>query len=122
MVTFPANTVACGVTISSFNVSAMVMSAFLTLGRGPPPARAGARSLRSRRLIRGDLLRSHLFDPALHVEVPLGHAVVLAVEDLLEAADRVLDRDLSSFATGEDLRRAEGLAQEALNLPRPEHG
>src|SRR3954447_14746146 len=61
-------------------------------------------------------------DAALHVEVPLKHVVVLAVEDLLEATDRVGDRHLAPLAPGEHLRRAERLAEEALDLARPEHG
>src|SRR3954470_12184129 len=90
-------TVPCGVTISSLSVSAMA----ITCG----PSGLG-----------------HFLDAALHVEVPLGHRVVLAVEDLLEAADRVGDRDLAPLAAGEHLRRAERLAEEALDLPRPEDG
>src|SRR5262245_19900780 len=57
-----------------------------------------------------------LFNPALHVEVALGHVVVLAVEDFLEAANGVGDIDLPALAAGEDLRRAERLAEEALDL------
>src|SRR5262249_23732628 len=82
---------ACGVTISSLSVSAM------------------ASRLRD------------LFDAALHVEVPFRHLVVLAVENLLETADRVGDRDLAPLAAGEDLRRAERLAEEALDLARAQH-
>ena len=47
---------------------------------------------------------------------------MLALEDLLEAADRVGDRDLPSFAAGEDLRGAERLTEEALDLARAEDG
>src|SRR5215831_740208 len=89
--TSPEKTVACGVTISSFSVSAM------------------ASALR------------HFLDAALHVEVPFRHVVVLALEDLLEAAHRVLDLDLPSLAPGEDRGGAEGLAQEALDLARARH-
>src|SRR5215213_7333037 len=59
-----------GVTISSWIVSAMA---------------------RSRRLPRGPGL--HLVDAPRHVEVLLGDVIELAFEDLLEARDRVLERD-----------------------------
>src|SRR5262252_6083307 len=85
-------TTASGVTISSFMVAAT----------------SGAR--------RGDF-----FDPALHVEVVLGHLVVLAVEDFLEAAHRIGDRHLLAFASRERLRGTERLAQEPLDLPRAQH-
>src|SRR5262245_23694648 len=91
MCTSSENTIACVVTISSLSVS-------------------GIRSA----------LRD-LFDPALHVEVSFGHLVVFALEDFLEAADGVGDCDLPSFASGEDLRGTERLAEKALDLPRPEH-
>src|SRR4029453_11356887 len=61
------------------------------------------------------------FDAALHVEVVLGDIVVLAVENLLEAADGVGYRHLPALPAREDLRRAEWLAQEALDLPGAEH-
>src|SRR6187402_2741193 len=67
------------------------------------------------------LLLHDLLDPALHVEVALGHAVVLAVQDLLEAANGVLDFHLSALAASKHLRRAERLTQEPLNLARPVH-
>src|SRR3954463_7003406 len=88
-------TVPCGVTISSFSVSAIGLTPVSCLG---------------------DFL-----DAALHVEVPLRHAVVLAVENLLEAADGIGDGHLSALAAGEHLGGAEGLAEEALNLSRSEH-
>src|SRR5262252_7405215 len=87
-------TTASGVTISSFMV--------------------GATSGRPR--------RRHLFDPALHIEVVLRHLVVLAVEDFLESAHGVGDRDLLAFAPGERLSGTERLAEEALNLAGAQHG
>src|SRR5215831_16843411 len=86
-------TTASGVTISSFMVAATSRS-----------------------------LRRHFFDAALHVEIVLGHLVVLAVEDFLEAAHGVGNRHLFALAPGERLRGAERLAQEALNLARAQHG
>src|SRR4030095_6556970 len=66
----------------------------------------------------GAMARSHLhfLDAALHVEVPLRHAVVHAVENLLEAAHRVRHCDLPPLAAGEHLRRRERLTEEALDL------
>ena len=90
MCTSSEKTIACGVTISSSERVGHV----------------------------GDQAACDFLDAALHVEVALGHAVVLAVEDLLEAAHGVGHRDLPPFAAGEDLRRAERLAEEALNLAR----
>src|SRR5688572_6740539 len=86
MCTSSENTIASGVTISSFKVSGM-----------------------------------DFFNPAFHVEVAFGHAVVLALENLLEPANGVGDRDLTPLTAGEDLRRAERLAEEPLNLPCAVH-
>src|SRR5271166_3396835 len=58
-----------------------------------------------------------LVDSALHVEVALGHLVELAVQDHLESADRLLDRDVLARRAGEDLGDGEGLGKEALDLP-----
>src|SRR5204863_3487599 len=80
-------TTASGVTISRVNVLAMMSG----------------------------LLRDFL-DAALHVEVVFRHLVMFAVEDRLESAHGVRDRDLPALPTREDLGRAEGLTEEALNL------
>ena len=98
MWTSSEKTIACGVTISSRGVSH---------DRVQPHVSAHC---------------CDLLDPALHVEVAFGHIVVLAVEDLLEAADGVGDRHLPALAAGEHLRRAERLAEEPLNLARAIHG
>src|SRR6266403_4826325 len=60
-------------------------------------------------------------DPALHVEVPFRHRVVLTLQDFLEAAHRIGHRDLLALAPGEHLRHAEWLAQEALDLAGTQH-
>jgi len=46
---------------------------------------------------------------------------VLAVEDLVEPADRVLEPDVLAGGAGEDLGHVERLAQELLDLARPRH-
>ena len=53
----------------------------------------------------GHVSSAHFLDAALHVEVAFGNVVVLAVEDLLEAANGFLDGDLLARCAGEDLRR-----------------
>src|SRR5215204_3850457 len=103
--TSTANAIPCGVTISSFIVS------LIPAPLQPRPPRTPHQ--RSASL--------NLLDPALHVEVPFRHAVVRAVEDLLEAADGVGDGDLTSFAPGEHLRGAERLTQKPLDLAGAEH-
>ena len=59
-----------------------------------------------------------LFDAADHVEGVFGEVVVLAVDDRLERADRVLDLHELAGDAGEDLGDVEGLRQEALDLAR----
>ena len=59
-----------------------------------------------------------LVDRALHEERALGHLVVLALEDLLEAADRLGDRHVHARGAGELLGDVERLRQEALDLAR----
>jgi hypothetical protein len=63
-----------------------------------------------------------LVDAALHVEVRLTDIVVLAVEDLLEAADRLRDGNVLARRAGEDFRNVERLREEALDLASAEHG
>src|SRR5437588_11240958 len=63
-------------------------------------------------------LLARLFDCADHVEGLLGQVVVLAVNDLLEAAYGVGDLDELAFEARELLRDEEGLREEALNLAR----
>src|SRR5690242_14736214 len=66
-------------------------------------------------------LLARLIDGAHHVESLLGQVVVLALEDLVEAADGLLSRYVLASATGESLRHGEGLRQEPLYLPRARH-
>src|SRR5581483_11547424 len=86
-----------GVTISSWRVSAI-----------------GLR--RSRLHLLGRL--HHLFDAALQEECLLGNVVVLAVDDLLEAANGVSHLHILAGDTGELLGHVEGLREEALDLAR----
>src|SRR6202041_3538554 len=55
-------------------------------------------------------------DRANHQEGLLGQMVVLAGDDALERADRVLELDELAGDIGEDFRDMERLAHEALNL------
>ena len=56
-----------------------------------------------------------LVDAADHVEGLLGQVVVLAFDDLLEAADRLAERDVLARRAGEVLGDEEGLGEEALD-------
>src|SRR5271170_987388 len=57
-----------------------------------------------------------LLDGTLHVEVSFRRVVVFTVENFLEATDRVSHWNLSALPPGKNLRHAEGLAEETLNL------
>src|SRR3954468_23142880 len=61
-------------------------------------------------------------DRALEQERRLRQVVVLAVEDLLERADRLADRHVRAGRAGELLGHVERLAQEALDLTGALHG
>src|SRR2546421_6723290 len=61
---------------------------------------------------------ARLFDCADHVEGLFGEVVVLAVDDLLEAAYGVGDLDELALEARELLGDEEGLREEALNLAR----
>src|SRR5207249_7099693 len=63
-------------------------------------------------------LLDRLLDRPDHVEGLLGELVVLAVEDLLEALDRVLELDVLARGAGELLGDEVRLREEALDLPR----
>src|SRR5581483_11639817 len=81
---------------------------------------------RSATLLRGGarhLLRplDRALDRADHVERLLGQVVVLAVEDLAEAADRVLELHVLAGRAGELLGDEVRLREEALDLPRTRH-
>src|SRR5437588_460647 len=64
-------------------------------------------------------LLDRLLDRADHVEGLLGQLVVLAVEDLREALDRVLELHVLAGRAGELLGDEVRLREEALHLPRP---
>src|SRR5690606_18774972 len=60
-----------------------------------------------------------VLDGAAHEEGLLRNVVVLALEDLLEAPDRVLHLHVLAGNAGELLGHVEGLREEALDLARP---
>src|SRR6185312_6755782 len=62
-----------------------------------------------------------LVDGAHHVEGLLRQIVVLTLEDLLEAADRLTSGYVLSFAAREPLGDTERLREEALNLAGSRH-
>src|SRR5215831_430114 len=62
-----------------------------------------------------------VFDRSGHVEMDLGDVVVLALEDLLKAANRVLERNGAPWAACERLADVEGLREELLDLTRARH-
>src|ERR1044071_865100 len=64
----------------------------------------------------------NLVDAALHVKIRLGHVVVFAVQDFLEAADGLRHGHRFALPAGEDLGDGERLAEEPLNLAGAEHG
>src|SRR5660397_29680 len=61
-------------------------------------------------------------DAAGHVEGLLRQVVVLAVDNLLEPADGVLERDINARTPGECLSHVERLRQETLQFARPGDG
>src|SRR3954466_8219618 len=60
-----------------------------------------------------------LIQAAHHVEGLLGDVVAAALDDVLEAADGVLELDVLALGAGEGLGDGEGLRQEALDLAGP---
>src|SRR5918995_4442100 len=66
-------------------------------------------------------LHDGLVDRADHVERLLRQLVVLAVDDLLEALDRVLDTHVDARLAGERLRDVHRLREEPLDLPGTLH-
>ena len=66
-------------------------------------------------------LGEHALDAADVEERLLGHVVELAVDERLEALDRLLDRHEDAGQTGEDLADEERLRQEPLDLAGPGH-
>src|ERR1017187_1037630 len=84
----------------------------------------GGRRRRSRILVplgRGGALYG-LVDGAAHVERVLGKLVVLAVEDLRETADRLLEGYVLALTAGEHLGDEERLREEVAHPSRPAHG
>src|SRR5258708_5371019 len=97
----PSKTVCCAVTIFTCSV-----------GRCDTTRPPSSRLL----LLLGLRALDHVFDGPGHVEVDLGDGVVLALEDLFEAADRVRQRDGAPWPTGEDLADVERLREELLDF------
>src|SRR3954449_10143609 len=93
-----------------------------SLNSSPSGVRTSTRNLvraTTSALVRG---LDDLVDAALHEERRLRQVVVLAVDDLAERADRVVDRDVRARRAGERLGDVERLRQEALDLARALHG
>src|SRR6476661_8854870 len=105
-----------GVSTSAVNsVRAMISSA----GRPAPrfEEKADVRPSETDRSVTSLLGRlDDLVDRALEEERALGHLVVLAVDDLLEAADRLLDFHVGARRARELFGHEERLRQEALDL------
>src|SRR5690606_2185182 len=91
-------------------------------GRGPPrpppgrpwrrrPRRSGPRAAASLRL-------RTLWQGADHVEAPLGHVLILVVQDRLAVVQQRVDRHGRPRATGERLGDVERLGKVALEAPR----
>src|SRR5690349_6692002 len=74
------------------------------------------------RLLQRLRLLEHFLDAAHHVEGLLGQRVAFAVDDHLEALDRLLERHELAGRTREHFGDVEGLRQEALDLARAGHG
>src|SRR6185436_20385240 len=89
--------------------------------RSAPPRSPRRRGWSPRPL---ELLRllERFLDLPDHVERLLRQLVALAVDDHLEALDRVLERDVLAFLPGEVLRHRKGLRQETLDLAGACHG
>src|SRR5882757_363987 len=64
----------------------------------------------------------NVFDSALQVEGLFRNVVVLAFDDLPEAADRVRNLDVGAGDTGEDFGYVEGLREEALDFAGAGYG
>src|SRR6476620_8123221 len=95
----------------------------LAEARSPLPFREGGGGVRFTLRLRQflALLDGHL-DRADVVEGLLGQVVVLAVQNLAEAAHRLLAGDVLAGQAREDLGDEEGLREEALHLPGARHG
>src|SRR5215471_12827570 len=89
-----------------------------SLNTSPSGVRTSAVNFVSATALRLVPRRGHAFDTALHEERRLRHVVVLALDDLPEAADRLADRDVLARRAGEHLGDVERLRQEALDPTR----
>ena len=67
-------------------------------------------------------VRADVVDSSGQEEGLLGQRVGLALEDLLERSNGVLDRDIGTRPAGEDLGHEERLAGEPLEPPGPSDG
>src|SRR2546430_2527545 len=114
--TSPSNTWPSGLRISTGNFVRAIAGPARPLGIG---------LLLLLRLLRGLFaparLGHDLVDRALEQEGALGDLVVLALEDLREAADRLGDRHILAARAGELLGHREGLGEEALDAPGTVH-
>src|SRR2546428_1443623 len=112
----PRNLRPSTVTISTWSLSATLLrllaalcGGFRLIGR---LRRLAPAALALRRL-------DGLIDGAHHVERLLGKVVVLAIEDLAEAADRLLQGHIFPWSVGEHFGHEERLRQKALDLAGP---
>src|SRR5215469_1847623 len=64
----------------------------------------------------------HLIDRSLHVKRLFRNIIVLAFDDLFEAAHGVLNLHIASLIAGKLLRHMEGLREELLDLTRASDG
>src|SRR5208337_19876 len=62
-----------------------------------------------------------LLDGTHHVKGLLGNVIVLALDQLFEAADCILELHVAALEAGELLRYIEGLGKEALYFTGPRH-
>src|SRR5919202_326152 len=112
-----ANLCAPSATCESLGGNGLGLFRLFGLGLGLSLRRLLGLRLRLARLLA--CLRNGVVDRADHVEGLLGQVVVLAVEDLGEAADRVLELDVLPGLAGERLGHEHRLREIALDLARP---
>ncbi len=62
---------------------------------------------------------ANFVDAASHVEILLGHIVVLAIENLFESANRLLGSHIFTLFSGEYFGNVERLAEETLDFSGP---
>src|SRR5512145_1976200 len=112
--------------ITSSTISVTSRRSGVTMSRwiAPPDAAGSAArvAMGSGRLLHLPGLLDRVLDPADHVEGLLRQFVVFPLDDLLEAAHRLGDRDVLPLKAGELFGHEERLRQEALDLARPGDG